>query len=239
VQEADVEDLEPQFSELEHTLSTLIRSQVNELSARLASLEVWSIDQSPKIAALQTQGAANTLDLAQAVTDIGWMRRNWGSGTSGGTGGGETIAPLTSTAGAVSSIAGAGKFRAVPPGTYKIRISIDPALMSQVADQDEPKTIEIVSWSEEPTDTVLQYGDTTNYYNWNKTGIVKWIKDLPRSGGEVTITSTPDRQWFGIKIRNTNKSNYWGGEPNHFLDGVFTSEQALAGYSAEWVARSF
>lgn len=240
VQECDVEDLAPQFSELEQTLSSLLRSQTAGLSNRLATIEEWTIAQAPKIAALQTQGAANTLDLAQAVTDIGWMRRNWGSGTSGGTGGGETIAPLTSTAGAVSStIVGAGKFRAVPPGTYKIRISIDPALMSQVADQDEPKTIEIVSWSEEPTDTVLQYGDSTNYYNWNTAGVVKWVKDLPKAGGEVTITSTSGRQFFGVKIRNTNKSNYWGGEPNHFLDGVFVTEQTLAGYSAEWVARSF
>lgn len=248
VQEADVEDLDPQFSSLEESLGGLIRSQVallrSETDARLRTLETWTIAQTPKIEALRLQGDENTLALAQTSTDLRWIRQNWGSGGGGGgTGGENTTTLLTSIPGAVSEeIPGAGKFRNVPPGTYRIKISIDPGLLSRVPADDDPKTIEVVSWSEEPQGNRTgwdQYGNSR--YNWNDPAIVRWIADLPRAGGEVTITSTTARRYFGLKIRNSNQSDSWNNyiPYNYYLDGVFASEQALAGYSAEWVARSF
>jgi hypothetical protein len=126
----------------------------------------------------------------------------------------------------------------LPPGTYRIRVSLGQELENQVPEEGA-KTIELVSWSEEPNSTILSYGDETNRYNWNTSGVVKWEKDFPRSGGEVTVTSTEARKWFGLKVRNWNKPNYWGGLHNYYLDGAFVTEQALAGYSAEWVARGF
>lgn len=241
VQEADVEDLAPQFSALEDALIGQMRTYHNALSARLEDLEAWATEQSPKIEALRNQGASNALELAQVTTDLDWIRRNWGEGGGGGgTGGGEQVAPLTSTAGAVSpSIAGAGKFRTLPPGTYKVRISIAPDLLAQVPESSGAKTIELVSWSQEPNDQVIQYMDEVNQYNWNSPNIVRWEKDLPRTGGEVTITATAERRWWGVKVRNSAKPNYWGGPHSHYLDGVFVAEQALAGYSAEWVAKGF
>lgn len=248
VQECDVEDLAPQFSELEQVLSGVIRSQVGQLQtaldARIRTLETWTIAQTPKIEALRLQGDENTLALAQTSTDLRWIRQNWGSGGGGGgTGGGTTITPLTSIAGAVSDeIPGAGKFRNVPPGTYKIKISIAPDLLGQVPLDDEPKTIEVVSWSEEPKEDSTWRDEYGNYrYNWNDPGIVRWVADLPRAGGEVTITSTNARRFFGLKARNSNQSDAWNGYTpyNYYLDGVFFSEEALAGYSAHWIARSF
>lgn len=248
IQEVDIEDLEPQLSALERTLDNLIRNQVGQLQTaidgRLRTLETWTIAQTPKIEALRLQGDENTLALAQASTELRWIRQNWGSGGGGGGTGGETaITPLTSVAGATSDeIPGAGKFRNLPPGTYKIKISIAPDLLGQVPLDDEPKTIEVVSWSEEPKEDSTWRDGYGNYrYNWNDPGIVKWVADLPRAGGEVTITSTNARRFFGLKARNSNQSDAWNGYTpyNYYLDGVFFAEEPLAGYSAHWIARSF
>ena len=248
VQEADVEDLAPQFWELEQALASLLRSQMGQLQSavdsRLRTLETWTTAQTPKIEALRLQGDENTLALAQFSTDLRWIRQNWGSGGSGGgSGGAATITPLTSTAGGVSDeIPEAGKFRSLPPGTYKIKISIAPELLSRVPLDDEPKTIEVVSWSEEPNQNRTGWDQYSNpRYNWNDPAIVKWVADLPRAGGEITITSTNARRFFGLKARNSNQSDAWNNYTpyNYYLDGVFFTEEALEGYSAHWVARSF
>jgi hypothetical protein len=247
VLEADVADLSPQFSALEQRLDALLRSQIGTLGTalggRLYALEGWTLAQSPKIQALRLQGDENTLALAQAASDLQWIRRNWGSGGGGGDGGSETIVPLASSGGEPhDEIPGAFKFRNVPPGTYKIKISIGAELLAAVPTADDPKTIEIVSWSEEPTNQQTGFDSWGNArYNWNDPAIVRWVADLPRSGGEITLVSTNARRYFGVKVRNANKSDSWNNYTpyQYYLDGIYSTEQPSATHSAEWVARSF
>lgn len=233
IQEAFIEDYAPQFAELD----AAIAQRFSSVFTRLGAIENRLNLAEPKIESTLAQTLEDGQALQQVASDIAWIRRNWGlGGGGGGGGGGEELAPLTSVGGELlPSIPGAAKFRVVPPGQYKLRVSIAQDLLGQVP-EGMAKTIEIMSWSEEPSRTILN----TGLYNWNSPGIAKWVADLPRSGGDVTITSTPERKWFGVKVRNTNMFAGWGASgAEYYLDGVFTTENSLAGYSAEWVARSF
>lgn len=233
VEEAFVEDYAPQFAELDAAIAqrfSVAYTRLGALENRLNLIE-------PKVDSVLSQTLNDGLALQQAAVDLAWIRKNWGQGGGGGSnGGGNEATPLSSVAGELlSSNPQAGKFRVLPPGTYKIRVSIAPELMSQVP-EGSLKTIEIMSWSEEPTRNVLN----TGLYNWNTPGIFQWIADLPRSGGEITVTSTESRKWFGVKVRNNNLFSGWGSNgAEYYLDGVYTTESPLAGYSAEWVAQSF
>lgn len=230
VEEAFVEDYAPQFAEMDAAIAqrfTSVYTRLGALENRLNLIE-------PKIQSVLNQTLEDGVALQQAAVDLAWIRRNWGQG--GGGGGGDAVMPLTSIAGELlPSLPAAGKFRIVPPGQYKVKVLIASELMSQVP-EGSLKTIEVMSWSEEPSHDLLSSG----LYNWNSPGIAQWIGDLPRSGGEITITSTEARKWFGVKVRNTNKFSGWGASgPEYYLDGVFTTEASLAGYSAEWTCRSF
>lgn len=233
VEEAFVEDYAPQFAELDAAMAqrfTAVYTRLGALENRLNLME-------PKIESTLAQTLNDGLALQQAATDLAWIRKNWGQGGGGGgNGGGDEVTPLISVAGELlPSMPEAGKFRVIPPGTYKVRVSIAPELLGQVP-EGNLKTIEIMSWSEEPNHNLLN----TGLYNWNSPGIAQWVADLPRSGGEVTLISTATRKWFGVKVRNVDKFSGWGANgPEHYLDGVYTIETPLAGYSAEWVAKSF
>jgi hypothetical protein len=233
IQESFVEDYAPQFAELDQAIAQRFSAAFTRLGAienRLNLIE-------PKIESTLAQTLEDGQVLLQSASDINWIRRNWGQGGGGGgDGGGDGPIPLASVGGELlPSIPGAAKFRVVPPGQYKIRVSIDPELLNQVP-EGMSKTIEVMSWSEEPNHTLLN----TGLYNWNSPGIAQWVADLPRSGGEITITSTEGRKWFGVKVRNSSMFSGWGANgAEYFLDGVFTTESVLAGYSAEWIARSF
>lgn len=233
IQEAFIEDYAPQFAELDAAIAqrfTVAYTRLGALENRLNLME-------PKVESVLAQTLEDGQSLQQAASDIAWIRRNWGQGGSGGgDGGGDTPTPLASVGGELlPSMPSAAKFRTVPPGTYKVRVSISPDLISQVP-EGMLKTIEIMSWSEEPNHNLLN----TGLYNWNSPGIAQWVADLPRSGGEVVLTSTEGRKWFGVKIRNINKFSGWGANgAEYYLDGVFTTESPLTGYSAEWIAQSF
>lgn len=233
IQESFIEDYAPQFAEMDEAIAQRFQSAYTRLGALENRLNLIE----PKVESILSQTLSDGLALQQASSDLAWIRKNWGKGGGGGGNGGENeVTPLTSVAGELlPSNPQAGKFRVLPPGTYKIRVSIAPELMSQVP-EGSLKTIEIMSWSEEPTRNVLN----TGLYNWNSPGIFRWIADLPRAGGEITVTSTESRKWFGVKVRNVNLFSGWGSNgAEYYLDGVYTTEAPLAGYSAEWVAQSF